>query len=106
MMRSLLAALTVLMTASTALAQVQPGPNLGPGGRGMYTYSPRAAYIGPPVPVYPYPSYNRLPYPGYYGPPLPPPDVIYLPPPVVMYVDPMAVVIGSVVNRALFGRGW
>jgi hypothetical protein len=36
---------------SVALAQPQPGPNLGPGGRGMYTYSPRAGYLGPPTPI-------------------------------------------------------
>jgi hypothetical protein len=39
-----------LLVATPALAQVQPGPNISPGGV-PFTFSPRFGYLGPPRPM-------------------------------------------------------
>jgi hypothetical protein len=48
MIRYLFAAALALICSTAATAQIQPGPNLGR--FGMFTYAPRAGYLGPPVP--------------------------------------------------------
>lgn len=50
-----LAGLWIAASASTtpARAQLQPGPNISPNGF-MFTFSPRAGYLGPPAAIFPY----------------------------------------------------
>jgi hypothetical protein len=53
-MRTIIVVLLLALTIIGARAQVQPGPNIGPGG--PFTYSPRFGYLGPPRPMPPGPT--------------------------------------------------
>jgi hypothetical protein len=69
-------AIVLIVLPSAAHAQIQPGPNISPGGI-PFTYSPRFGYLGPPQPM-PAPSApaNIEPPPAYAPsspPPAPPP---------------------------------
>jgi hypothetical protein len=52
MMRRLAIIVALLALATPALAQLQPGPNISPGGI-PFTFSPRFGYLGPPQPMPP-----------------------------------------------------
>jgi len=67
-------AIANMLALTAANAQIQPGPNIAPGG-GMYTFSPRFGYLGPPQPMPP--SYAP---PPAYAPSSPPPAAEAPPP--------------------------
>jgi hypothetical protein len=83
-------ALALCCAAGPAQAQIQPGPNLSPNGF-MFTFSPRAGYLGPPAAIFPYAPYAP-PRPRVYvqaPPPSPPPAAAAAPP--VRYSEPGAI---------------
>jgi hypothetical protein len=102
MIRRLAIVIVLLAGCSPAAAQIQPGPNLSPNGR-MFTFAPRAGYLGPPAAIFPFP-YG--PPPLAYGPPSGPPPAAYGPPPgELCVVDPEARVSGLLNVRAS-PNGW
>jgi hypothetical protein len=62
-------AIVNMLALTAAHAQIQPGPNITPGG-GMFTYSPRFGYLGPPRPM---PAPANIEPPLAYAPSSPPP---------------------------------
>jgi hypothetical protein len=74
-MKLFIPALMLVLLATPAQAQIQPGPNISPDGI-PFTYSPRFGYLGPPQPMPP--TYAP---PPAYAPSSPPPAIEAPPPP-------------------------